>query len=254
MAPKSEPGLEIAYPVADKINKGAERIKNRLTLDNLRLAERYIKGRLQVLIEFSLEGQNYVADFQRAPELEHQEPACATGREIPAGRGKGRLSQTSDRGEQSTVLVGNIEFVENPEQVPFATLVRFDFVNRFNDRSRRALYFSDSMVMVFRGGIVDRETSLLSRSVPLSDNKLASEVIQGAPEVVNDIASDGTNFNRRSFDSRHIDRCTASLRIALGCKSIGFSIEESLPGNFQFREMLFGPFDLYQDEGQSFFS
>lgn len=42
MASKSEPGLEIAYPVADKINKGAERIENRLTLDNLRLAERHI--------------------------------------------------------------------------------------------------------------------------------------------------------------------------------------------------------------------
>jgi hypothetical protein len=252
MASKSKEGLEIGDQVADQISKTLERANNWLALDNLRLAERYIEGRLRVLIEFSLEGQDYVASFQRAPELEHQEPASATGREVSAGRGKGRLGQTGDRCEQSMVLVGNIEFVENPEQVPFATLVRFDLINLFYSRRRRALYFSHPSGMVFRGSIEDRETGLLSRSVPIGNNKLVSEMIQGAPEVVNNIASNDANLNRRSLNPRHIDRCIASLRIALGSKSIGFSIEESLPGNFQFREMLFGPFGFYQDEGQSF--
>src|SRR6266498_5412668 len=60
-----------------------ERLNNRLTLDNLRLSERYVEGELHVLVHFVLgDGGEYVAAFQREVDgLSLESDGCFGGSE-----------------------------------------------------------------------------------------------------------------------------------------------------------------------------
>src|SRR5882762_10001527 len=66
-----EAGLEGGHSVADQINKLIDRFSNRLTLENLKLIERYLKGELHILVNLRARGSDieYVALFQWAQNI-----------------------------------------------------------------------------------------------------------------------------------------------------------------------------------------
>ena len=61
-------GSEVVDDAIDHITHRRERLKNWLTLDNLRFAERYGEGERDLIFRFSVEGlgMDYVARFQTA--------------------------------------------------------------------------------------------------------------------------------------------------------------------------------------------
>ena len=58
-AESSEQGSELLQHVFDGIDRVLQDHENRLTFDSPRLAERYVEGRLHVLVGFSVEGGDY---------------------------------------------------------------------------------------------------------------------------------------------------------------------------------------------------
>src|SRR5882672_12228709 len=118
-------------------NHIAQEHDDRGVLDDLRLADAYIKVEAHILIRMTFgENQEFVASFQRLPEF---------GRPGTEGNGLyirprpfcGRttteqaVAHADSASEQSMVLVGNVQLVEYPEKVALPALVRFGISDLF---------------------------------------------------------------------------------------------------------------------------
>jgi hypothetical protein len=93
-----------------------ERIKNQLSFGNLRLAERYINAELKILARLSFIGgsgeiYDLVACYERYEPL-RVKPQCLSDGEINSPLVHGR-----DGSEQESMLVHNIELMEEPERL-----------------------------------------------------------------------------------------------------------------------------------------
>ncbi len=120
-----------------------ERYKNRFTLDNFRLSERYFKGEVHILLHFlSRNGVELVAIFQRkVDDMGVCEKCSPIGDGIVGGKPKkssayfcphawshamGRVLR-SDCNQQS-VFVDNVKAMEMPEDFSATSTVWFDSV------------------------------------------------------------------------------------------------------------------------------
>ncbi len=262
----SEVRLESDNQVVNQLNEILERFNERLTLDNIRLGDRYIKGEVHLLIHIRLAGKEYVADLQRLTELreaEFTEVCKANSARLPsAGNRKGCLRHTNNGCEQNMVLVGNVQSMEHPESHTLPTLVRFGCVNCIYSRLRHALYASMTLGFVFRGKLPDGKTDLTrffdgkdeSALGATNLNQLPREMVKGASEVVDNVASNKSEISGRVLDVGDIAFCVSRLRVFLESESIGFGFEseEPLACGCQVSEVLFGPFNLYPNERESF--
>jgi hypothetical protein len=240
--------------VVNQITKMLEDFKNRMTLNNLRLSERYIKGELHIFIQFSLAGSDYVAIFERFPDVGGSEATDAAEATRPIiGDEKTHFHKVDGRDEQSVVLVGNVQFVESPEHV-VSTSVRLGSVNGIYSTLRHALYSSMSLGMVFRGKLPDRESGLLVGRSTIDENELVGEMVKGTSEIVDSVPSDKSDFKRRGLDIEYAVNVISRLRIMLTLNSMGLAIEEPVPLDFQITDVLFGPFNFNANLRESFVS
>lgn len=247
----------------NKVTKMLERFKERMTTDNLRLGERYIKGEIRLIVHIRLSEENYVAVLQRCPDAtRHAETADALfepTQEKATGNLKGDTPDIKERDEQSVVLVGNVQIVDSPEKL-VSTLVRVGSVNGIYSTLSHALYSSMTLGLVLRGALPNRESDLLPLSLRESEttlgasdfNQLPSEMFKSASEVMNNVSGNESDFSRRRLDVSHAIDCLSRLRIELGFDSIRFAVKETLPNDFKLTDVLFGPFNFYADERESF--
>lgn len=237
--------------VVHQITKMLKRFEHRLASNNIRLSERYINGEVHIITHFSLAGSDYVAVFERLPEGRKGEAADTfVTRPKETRNVDNRFRKVNRRDEQSVVLVGNVQFVENPEHI-LPTLIRVGSVNRIYSTLRHALYSSRSLGFVFRGLLPDRESGLLGMGRTVGVNELVSEVVKGTSEVVNSVSGDEANFDGRGLNIEYAVNVISRLRVSLSLDSIWFAIEESFQGDFQITDVLFGPFNFYADERKS---
>jgi hypothetical protein len=249
------------------VNKVAQMLKDfneRMTLNNLRLSQRYIDGEIRLILHIRLTDQDYVTVFERASNAAGEPDAPKVSqalKHVERGHFKDGLLERDNRDQQSVVLIGNVQFVDRPEKrVP--TLVRMGNIDSIYGALPHALYSSMSLGFVFRGKLPDREGNLLQltrcKGNSLSDaadfHERPSEVIKSASKVVDNISGHKSNLDQwRVKNSNAID-CLSGLRIMLADDSIwwGFESEEASPKDFQVTDVLVGPFNFYADKRKSF--
>lgn len=242
----SEHGLESNDRTVNMLQQLAERWANRLTLDNLRLAERYIEGKLCVIFQAPLADEEYVAVFQRHLEVGKGERGRFDVTEATQGYREINLAlrNGNERCEQSMVLVSNIEVMNYPERfVP--SLVRFGCANCVYSGFRHAAYFSRVHSFVFRGVVEDWKTSPSRGGAAVNENELVCQMIQGAPEVMNNVPSDKANGGRRVLQIGDIKSVVSGTWIGLTSNGVRVRIvDEATAGRAQLVDVLYGPFDL----------
>jgi len=264
-----EQRLKSCDDLPDKIRELMERFEQRLTLDNLRLAERYIKAELHLLIHFGIRGvdKQFVASFQRAHHgigLKEEMPSRGDGDGIVRNGLLGlpnQLLQAStcmgteintpeggtDGNQHQAVFVDVVKFAEYPELVSLSSLVRFGCVDCVYGILPHALYLSIALGFVFRGvGPTDREVDKvfgggLARSGQM---KLVGQVVESTSKVLDHITSDEQDVCRHVLNTHDIVDQLSRLRIVLGPDSIWLGSEERLPCDIEISDVLFGPFDL----------
>lgn len=239
----------------NKVTEMFERFNNRLALDNLRLGERYVKGEIHIIVHFSLACSDYVAVFERLSEVGEGNAADAhIGGTQKPGDCKSRSYHVDERSEQRMVLVGNVQIMENPESRALPASIRFGSVNGIYGALRHALYSSMTLGMVFRGKLPDGEAGLPVRRPAVDENELVGEVVKGGSKIVNHIPGDKSDFNGRGLNVENAIDVISRMRVMLAPDSIGLTVEEPLPRDFQITDVLFGPFNFYADERKPFVS
>jgi hypothetical protein len=266
----TEAGLELKDSVANKISKMLDRFNQRLTLDNLRLIERYIKAEIVLLIHFHINGGQYVAYLQRAHVVSGPEKGGHPG-EItrlerrsensallshspgsPHGRAtKIQASECAPDSDNNAVLVDVVQAVKHPKLVPLPSFVRFELAKRINSvLPQAALYFSLKVVGGIRGGEI--EVLVRSGGAKPNDQQVIGQMIKSAPEILDCITSDGDDDSRGGSDLGYLIAHFTKLRIYIFDDGIGLGAEEGVDLAMEIDDVLFGPFNFYHDERKLF--
>lgn len=230
-----EQRFEVGNDIKNHLLHSMERFEQRLTLNNLRLADSYTEQKLRIVVRFHVGqgGIEFVVCFQRAERVsgaEDKGQAFEVGgieRQFGVGIKSGESLKQFGQGVESTkcrtngnqqaVFVDIVKSVELPERI-IPTLVWFERVDSFNRVRPHTLYFSRSVGFVLRGaiGVGNRETGLPVGRPTSDDDKMVSQVVKGAPKVIKDVAGNERERKRCRPDANNIIDQLSCLRIALG--------------------------------------
>lgn len=238
-----------------------ERWDNRLSVENLALAERYRKAecKLGLILKIGLGGrslvtQHYVAVFERKPGIERAD--CSHLRlGVVLGAYGANVAADAERllagrdGDQKPVFVGDVETVQTPEGV-CPSLVRLHSLDQRDGADGRPLQGGRYIARAVMGGGTYWEYSVCAGRAPVVCDKGVREEIKSGSEIVNAISQDGGPFDGdRLAEIKAID-FVAGLRVYLDRDVIGVSRLESQDGRVEISKVLFGPVDLYPDAKQ----
>jgi hypothetical protein len=255
----------ISQQVLHNIARSEDRCQKRLSLENLRLGERYVEGKLNILVRFKvpfhgkdrialLGGQQIAAtgmkpcgslrqgmtQFNVAGKESFQDSAASLNSEVTY----------ADSGDyQEAVLIDIVKLIESPERtVP--SLVRLGSPQRIFDSLNDGLHFS------FRFGHIlletlkvfeDREGRPLFRLGPRSAanlNELPPQIVESASQIVGSIAIGEQNLLGNIPPLVQKPDSDILFDIILGNSCIGLRAEELNPFEIEFTDVLFGPFDF----------
>src|ERR1017187_3678462 len=212
----------------NRVHKTVECLNNRLTLENIRLSESYVKGEIYILVCFIVSG-NVVkqrALFHRKDGLICWEVNRLLFDSVSTKLDKSRsdlvekvradvdldLFGKQCHNHQQIVLVDNVKSVESIQCVIPST-VRFEGVYSLFNRIRDSLCFSLRFGSVLLGTLADREVGMGGRLIPVVLNQPTCKVIQCGSEVVDSISGD------QRYDDRDIAAFVKEVKSG-GCFTI----------------------------------
>jgi hypothetical protein len=254
----------------NKVREFGEKWNNRLTLDNLRLAERYLKVEIEILVhllagretskpnhfcaimcnEISRTGRNR-ANGRFDVFSAHEFTSSLNDVDIGVSVSKAPSTQTIGRNEQEAMFVDVVKLLEYSEQfVP--TLIRLDSFDSVYRARRDAIYYSSaSGVLELGAGICKRESGLASGEERICNDKLPSQMVKGASQVLNRFSGDQRELNRNlAINLNSIDEYSG-LRVGIAQNFVWVDFFEGTNPGVQITDVLFGPFYLCSDIGQS---
>ena len=190
--------------VDDALAKAREFLKkwdDRLSLDNLRLSERYLKKEITIIMFWDVRGAEQPNDLCAVLQY-GQAPVgiCTDGSDdLKVKCDAGHVALHIDGGTRNTldgtsydnqefVFVKNVELVEFPE---FHTpgVVRLVKADDYFRSMLHSLYFSRKLGWVFGRSVVDREASLVARRASFG-HQLPNQIIERASEGMDGIPGD----------------------------------------------------------------
>ncbi|MGB8886768.1 MAG: hypothetical protein WCC87_08585 [Candidatus Korobacteraceae bacterium] len=246
---------------ADDCGSLMKHFHNRLTLDNLRLSERYVKKEIHVLLHFKVgDSEEFVASFQRETfGLVRHEHTPQVGSPLPGMAGEvdslkigaftwqdTMAANIGKYGEQQVMLVDTVELMDVPEDLSGPSSVWFDCVDLFYRLIPHALYTSVPHGFVFRGVFGNGKANVPERadSACSNRNQMDGQMVKRTPEIVSHVSHYRGNVRGDVLEHSQVVRALTHVRIILERNRICACVAEGSPSGLQFLDLLFGPFDL----------
>jgi hypothetical protein len=261
--------------VDDPVNKVRELMEKwdkRITLDNLRLVERYLKGELEVhiLLRLSVEsGQagefaailTYFEPIARAEQDRSSKCRDIAPGECSANQTgipclvKGGINDSHSHDGQPTVFVDIVKFVENPE-VLVPTIVWLECLYDAYSARGNSLYFSKRLGFVFGASLADHKGDLpqsplrqLVKSGTFLGN-LPDQMVESAAQVMDGIAKSQQEPIRNRGDDFGPKDLVSRLRVIMDSDFVWAAIEKVPNLTIEIADVMFGPFDFKPNLGE----
>ena len=232
-----------AFAEIDELSK---RWNDRLTINNTRFAERYMKGGLWLCVEMSLtkaSTEKFIACFQGLPKFRR---GNWCGGASP--RSNGHTFEGRNSWNNSPVFIEGVEFIQDPQSVPFPSFVGFYPADKFFDKATSE--FEEAFCSIIRKSVLKGsywEIGFFERTigcVSSIDHKTGGEVIEGTPGIVDDVTNEcapvvGNGFQQ--FDAKNLDRW---FRIFISNDAIRFALSKTGQFSVKISKVLIGPVDL----------
>jgi len=155
------------------------------------------------------------------------------------------------------------EVVQTPEGV-VPSLVRLEAVDHFYGTRMHSLYYSRRLGFVFGRTLAKRESGALESnfalgsridnslgfcpgSLPVSLDKLPSQVVETAPQVVDSVPSDQSEICGRLLSDLNVKYKLTGLLVLIAQKSIWVALSKDLDARFKIMDVVFGPVNLRPD-------
>lgn len=241
-----------------KYTKLIERWDNRLTIDNLALAKRYIKSELRLVLCGSISRDGSDAKYYRAifQGILPVSGADDDGRELDGlifprnvhNHAQVNADAYGPYRYDRLVFVQDVELVEARNGfVP--SMVWLKSLDDAGSLLAGALYLFQSAGFKRIGGIADGEISVVPAS-PTGGNNIGCHQIECAAEIMNDIADDCAKTGGYFLKDADAKELISRLRVILGDDFIWCSAVKGGDFSLQITDVAFGPFDLYAGTAQ----
>ena len=243
---QSEEPIKHANGVSDEVSHMIQRSKDRLTLKNLRLTERYIKGELEILVLLSFIGaggeiHDFIASHKAETSGVKPEQRPILGKHINPPIIRSELSS-----DYESVLIDDIQTVKMPKgQV--SSMTRLYVADEFFSVYAHTLYFSlREGRCVLLGGVTNRKISVSGRFVPIRPHQLKRQMVESTPNVMDCITSNERNFQGNGIDTFHEESCVSNLgyRVRLYPDGVWLCFNEITNSQIEISDVFFGPFDF----------
>jgi hypothetical protein len=227
-----------------KIDELVERWNKRITLDDLRIDERFRSGELHIILHLRIKdtGEQWGVCLESARFQNKFLPAIP-----PSCREEGVFPH----GENVPMLIDIIQFVNAPEHVVSA-LIWLKPIDEFYRFWPDALYFSSLLgfvsIPILRDGKADR--SARSTVCP-RDSKLICQLIERAPDVVDCVTSDSKRLEGIDGKVFPGQKGISKIRVLLQKTNLLVSSPSISQLDFEITDVLFGPFDFYPEQDDS---
>jgi hypothetical protein len=240
----------------------AERFDNRLTLNNLRLAERYIDGTLNLLVEARWGAMDFNIVFHREDPAKLVRSSCVHHQGTPAGaraehsdRAIRPLKHAGDANFRDNaqgcggyrydgvVLVNDIKPMESPSNL-VPSVASFKPKDEVLGLGRNALYFAYRAGFVSFGSLVDRQAPIVSVNLSVRSYEVTDEVVEDSAKIMNGVTDDGAEIDWDSFLDAHAIDILASVRIYLMNQVVWLAVVEGFYRRFKIVNVAFGPFNF----------
>jgi hypothetical protein len=243
----------------DEIGQFVDRSDHEPALKYFNVAERYIEGRLLVLVFLRVTGEShkYVALFRYADGINEwnryglvlgnsegrgeivpeQFVGCCRIEPVTYAAGTVYLCKDQD------MLVRNIHPVKTPKGI-VPTEVRLETVDKLLVSDARTIYFSRSVGRIALSTLQYWERGIGAYGPSIVRNESRNEMVQSGAEIVdniaNDQADDGINLNEILDDVVG----ESGLRIVFGADFAGICPQKGFSSRFEICDVAFGPLDL----------
>jgi hypothetical protein len=265
-ANNSKDSGELIDDLIDEAGKLLEEWENRLTLDNLRLSERYLEGELELLVrlKFIASGNsaNFCAVLKYGESLarvkarnikvgefdEGNIPDSPLGRRPPIPT-EYRDASTKCDDKQEAVFIDVVKVMEFPERI-IPTLIGLERIEEAFRSRRHSLYFSSILGFVFVSSLADGKAGLIAGCATAGLDQLPSQMIKSAPQLIQNLSDCHGDYAGDRGADLHPIASLSGLRIMLDSQSIRIDLAEGLQPAFKVTDVLFGPFDFRPDADQ----
>jgi hypothetical protein len=226
---------------------------NRLSFDNLRLAERYLKGELDIIITFrTASGDQFRAVFHKSgiPAGDFDYHSVDSPQDLD-GR------DTNPRRDDMGVLVGYVEIVNGTKTGAHAlcpmmavSLIGLEPSDEFTYFGSGTLYFFTQRGFEFLQRSPDRKPISAAYLRTLT-NCFAHDVVKGGTKIVDAVTDHQGEFNWNWLKDARPEDAICSIRPIVSHNSIRIATPEIANGGLELKEVAFGPFDLGTRPGKS---
>ena len=251
-APSGRVSLQERFEGGDEavreINQLIERWEKGIRISNLRLVNRFVDFSLQISLRVVIKDSGKI--YVRSPM-----PIGIVG---PPWQPICKKQILMADGEQVAMLVRIIEGVDSPESI-VSSLVRLGSIDGPFGFVSHSLYLSSLSGFICGKVLCDGKlnTTRVRRPVVIRSHhdKLICEMVEGASEVVHNIADGGKRFKgeRRQGmeDMRAAGNWIRSVGVDVGGDYCKFTIPKFDQLPFQVTEVLLGPLDLNANENKA---
>jgi len=223
-----------------ELDQLGKRWHDRLTLDNLRLSERYMQFELEVVVTFARVGvpKEYCAIFRRDD--------ASTGAELgPDSIYDPEELNVADRrpgGKNCLVFVRDVNLIEREERA-IPSLVWLQPADKALNFLAGTLYVSNKGLFKLFTRSADGEA--IAANLPaVSEDGAADQMVEGGSKVVSTVPNEQAELARDILHDLDLENVVVTMRPCLSRDSIWFSANERIDHRIKISQVLFGPFDL----------
>lgn len=224
----------------DRLGHFFQGLANRLASDQGGFAKRYIQG--LGFIELDIDAD---VIFEETGPTVHDRKGDAGEEKIiaPTNGSNVGYEGSVERRDDGAMFVRDIQVMQGADYSPVASVVRFDLGEALN---RIETSLSDRLgerivitVLIYAGGEIDAVEAGF-----LKQHKVGREMVQRAPQIVDDIANDKRQCFGRWLDLLYNELLRCIGGIGVNDSSIWIRGEEFRDGRFKLLRMNFRSFDL----------
>ncbi len=250
---KSQPSLKKRLEDKNRalcsVNQLLQRWEHRITPNNLRLAERFLNLELHILLHLRIIETGIVWGVLLEKELP-VEP-------------RGVQKEVMSKREQSSMLINAVKLVNAPERI-IPAFVWLEPIQSFYDLWPDAVYNSGLTGFVTIQILANRKVILCGNSASCNQKQAAHQVVEGASQIVRDVACPSEHFDREArhssvsigsgetlleFERGLIRRAISTLQVSIGDNYVSALCGQDV--GCEILEVLFGPFNFYADQNES---
>lgn len=222
-----------------------ERCNNRLTIDDLDIAKRYIKGDLVIALNLgaAVSKENGLQIFVKSCALGRfnrikSEPRPNLDRHVRAGDGH-------SNGDNFPVEVTVTDSVEGPQQLIPSVSVGLQLSHHRPGTVVKQLYLSlRSGAFVFLEVPCEWEVRPLGRVVAGMGGQVENKEVESRAKIRDGIAGDGGDDSRQGPREFDLQDAVLTIRLYRFNNKIGISAKEGCKPGMQVDDVMVGPFDL----------